>query len=330
MMNSKKIIFSGMQPSGMPTIGNYFGAIKNWKMLQNEYNCFYCVVDMHCITVRQDPVALRNKSLELAMIYVASGIDYNKSIFYYQSHVSAHAELAWILNCFTYTGEASRMIQFKEKSAKNEENINVGLFSYPILQAADILLFQTDLVPVGEDQRQHLELCRDIAQRFNNIYGPIFRIPEMHIDKKGAKIMSLQEPEKKMSKSGDNNSAIFLLDEPDVIISKIKKAVTDSDNVVSYGNKKPGISNLIEIYAIITKKSIEEIETEFKDYGYGIFKKTLGEAIIEELRPIREEFYKLNKDKDFISGIMKEGAIKANEKAQETLHKIKYAIGYII
>lgn len=324
-----KTIFSGMQPSNVPSLGNYLGAIKNWVSLQQEYNSIYCIVDLHAITVRQDPSELRKKSRDLLILYIACGLDPKSNIIYYQSHVSAHSELAWILNCFTYMGELSRMTQFKEKSSRHNSNINTGLFTYPVLQAADILLFNTDLVPVGEDQRQHLELCRDIAIRFNNIYGEVFKIPDIFIGKSGARIMSLQEPTKKMSKSEDinANNTIYLLDDPNVIINKVKRAVTDSDNKVIYSDEKHGISNLINIYRTITNKSIAEIEREFEGKGYGEFKLSVGEAVVNELKPIQQRFKELKENKDYIDEIIKENKEKANYLANKTLRKVKKKIG---
>ena len=264
MLNDKKILFSGMQATGNLTLGNYLGALKNWIALSDEYECFYCVVDLHSITVRQDPAELRRRARALLTLYIAAGLDPKKNCIYYQSHVSGHAELAWILNCFTYMGELNRMTQFKDKAAKHADNINAGLFTYPVLMAADILLFQSDVVPVGMDQMQHLEITRDIAQRFNGIYGDVFTIPEAYLGKSGAKIMSLQDPTKKMSKSDENpNASIYLMDDPDTIIRKFKRAVTDSGCEVRYSEEKPGIRNLIDIYGTVTGKSVSEIEKEF-------------------------------------------------------------------
>ncbi len=328
----KKIIFSGMQPSGFPSLGNYLGALKNWVALQDEYNCLYCIVDLHSITVRQNPAELRKKCRDLLMLYIATGLDPEQNIIYMQSHVSGHAELSWILNCYTYLGELNRMTQFKEKSKTHEENINAGLFTYPVLMAADILLFNTDLVPVGEDQRQHLELCRDVAERFNNIYGDVFKIPEPYIGKVGAKIMSLQEPEKKMSKSenANDNNVIFLLDDPKVIINKIKRAVTDSDNNIIYSDHKPGIKNLINIYNAATGKTIKETEEEFAGKGYGVFKQAVGEAVVAEVEPIQNRFKELSKNKDYIDGIIKTNAEKANSIAERMLNKVKKKIGFVL
>lgn len=330
MENEKKVIFSGMQPSGVITLGNYLGALKNWTNLQDEYNCLYCIVDMHAITVRQDPATLRKNARNLLMQYIAAGLDPEKNVIYYQSHVSAHAELAWILNCFTYMGELNRMTQFKEKSSKHAENINAGLFTYPALMAADILLFQTDLVPVGVDQKQHLELSRDLATRFNNLYGDTFKIPEPYISKVGAKIMSLQDPTKKMSKSDeDMNASISLIDDPDTIIRKFKRAVTDSDAQVRFDQEmKPGISNLMTIYSSITGMSMEAIQNEFEGKGYGEFKLKVGEAVVEELRPMHKRFDELSKDKAYIDGIIKKNAETANYLATKTLRKVQKKVGF--
>lgn len=330
MDNDKKVIFSGMQPSGVITLGNYLGALKNWTKLQEEYNCLYCIVDLHAITVRQEPAALRKNARNLLMQYIAAGLDPEKNTIYYQSHVSAHAELAWILNCFTYMGELSRMTQFKEKSQKHAENINAGLFTYPALMAADILLFQTDLVPVGVDQKQHLEITRDIASRFNSIYGETFKIPEPYIPKVAAKIMSLQEPTKKMSKSDEDiNATILLTDEADVIMRKFKRAVTDSDAVVRFDEEnKAGISNLMTIYSAITGDSLESITNTFEGKGYGDFKVAVAEAVIEELRPLQEKFKALSQDKDYIDSIIKKNAETANYMATKTLRKVQKKVGF--
>lgn len=325
---SKKIIFSGMQPSGNLSLGNYLGALKNWVKLQDEYNCLYCIVDMHSITVRQEAAKLRKNSRDVLMLYIAAGLDPEKNTIYYQSHVPGHAELAWILNCYTYTGELSRMTQFKEKSQRHNENINAGLFTYPVLMAADILLFQSDLVPVGEDQRQHLELSRDIAERFNNIYGDVFKIPEPYIPKTGAKIMSLQEPTKKMSKSELDNATIHLLDDPKVAFNKIKRAVTDSDNEVVYKEEKPGIMNLMNIYSTITGVAIADIETEFSGLGYGVFKQRVGDAVAEELLELQKKYNDLTKNKDYIDSIIKKNAETANYMSLKTLRKVKKKIGF--
>ncbi|HIT88699.1 MAG TPA: tryptophan--tRNA ligase [Candidatus Coprocola pullicola] len=329
MTEEKKIIFSGMQPSGLITLGNYLGALNNWTKLQNDYHCLYCIVDMHAITVRQDPIKLRKQAKELLLQYLAVGLDPEKNIIYYQSHVPQHAELAWILNCYTYMGELNRMTQFKEKSLSHADNINAGLFTYPVLMAADILLYQTDLVPVGEDQRQHLELARDIANRFNGVYGEVFKIPEGYIGKVGARVMALQEPTKKMSKSDENkNNTIALLDEPNVIMNKIKRAMTDSDNEVRYSDEKPGIKNLLNIYCAVTGVSIESAEKEFTHAGYGVFKKAVGEAVVAKLQPIQQKVKELEKNQDYIDTVIKEGAEKAGKMAYKTLQKVQKKVGF--
>lgn len=330
MSNDKKTIYSGMQPSGYPSLGNYLGALRNWRSLQNEYNCLFGIVNMHAITVRQNPAELRKKSKDLLMLYIAIGLEPEKNIIYYQSDVSAHAELAWILNCFTYIGELNRMTQFKEKSQKHADNINAGLFTYPTLMAADILLYQADLVPVGEDQRQHLEITRDIALRFNNIYGDVFKVPEAYIGKVGARIMGLQEPKKKMSKSeSDNdNNVIYLLDDINVIANKIKRSVTDSDNEIKFSEDKPGISNLINIYCSVTNKSIEETEKEFSGKGYGFFKSAVADVVVDEIKPIQDKYKQLKEDKEYIDKVIKEGAEKASYIANKTLRKVYKKIGF--
>ena len=326
----KKIIFSGMKPTGYPTLGNYLGAVKNWVALQDEYHCLYCIVDMHAITVRQEPAVFRKNARDLFMLYLATGLDPDKNIIYYQSHVPAHAELNWILNCFTYMGELNRMTQFKEKSIRHAENINAGLFTYPSLMAADILLYQTDLVPVGEDQKQHIELTRDIATRFNNLYGNIFTIPEPFIHKVGARIMGLQEPTKKMSKSeeGNDNNEIALLDDPKVILNKFKRAVTDSDSEIRFADDKPGISNLLTIYSAVTGKTIDESVVAYSGGGYGDLKKAVGEAVVAELEPIQRRFKELSQDKAYIDSIIKRNAEKADSLAQKTLRKVRRKIGF--
>jgi len=324
----KKIIFSGIQPSGHLTIGNYIGAIRNWLDLQYEYQCLFCVVDLHSLTVRQDPKELRKRCLEFMGQYMACGLDPEVNLLFFQSHVPNHALLGWILNCYTYMGELNRMTQFKEKSQKHADNINAGLFDYPVLMAADILLYQTDLVPVGADQKQHLEICRDIAIRFNNIYGETFKVPEGYFPKVGARIMSLQEPEKKMSKSDENENAyIALLDPPDVIRRKIKRAVTDSDNAVLYRDDKPGIQNLMSIYSSLSGKGMEEIEAEFEGKGYGVFKEAVAEVVIESLKPIQERYNALMKDKGYITKVIQESAEKANRLSNRTMSKVHRKIG---
>ncbi len=329
MLDGKKSIFSGMQATGTLTLGNYLGALKNWVELEDEYQCFYCVVDMHSITVRQDPAELRKRARALLTLYIAAGLNPEKNCIYYQSHVSGHAELAWILNCFTYMGELNRMTQFKDKSAKHADNINAGLYTYPVLMAADILLFQSDVVPVGSDQKQHLEIARDIATRFNSLYGEVFTIPEPYIGKQGAKIMSLQEPEKKMSKSDENpNASIYLMDDRDTVIRKFKRAVTDSDNQIRYSEDKPGIRNLIEIYGLTTGKSVAEVEAEFANSGYGDFKLAVGEAVADLLTPLQARFDELQKDKAYIDGIIKNNGEKANYYATKTLRKAQKKVGF--
>ncbi|WFR59758.1 tryptophan--tRNA ligase [Anaerocolumna sp. AGMB13025] len=329
MLDGKKTLFSGMQATGSLTLGNYIGALSNWLTLNEEYQCFYCVVDLHSITVRQDPAELRKRARALLTLYIAAGLDPVKNCIYYQSHVSGHAELSWILNCFTYMGELNRMTQFKDKSAKNADNINAGLFTYPVLMAADILLFQADVVPVGADQKQHLEITRDIAERFNGIYGDVFTIPEPYIGKTGAKIMSLQDPEKKMSKSDENiNASIYLTDDTDTVIRKFKRAVTDSDNQIIYSEDKPGIKNLIDIYSTTTNKSIEDVVKEFDGKGYGDFKLAVGEAVASILKPIQTRVEELNKDKAYVDGIIKDNAEKASYFATKTLRKVQKKVGF--
>lgn len=329
MINDKKVLFSGMQATGNLTLGNYLGALKNWITLSDEYECFYSVVDMHSITVRQDPATLRKRARALLTLYIAAGLDPEKNCIYYQSHVSGHAELAWILNCYTYMGELNRMTQFKDKSAKHADNINAGLFTYPVLMAADILLFQSDVVPVGIDQMQHLELTRDIAQRFNGVYGDVFTIPEAYIGKVGAKIMSLQDPAKKMSKSDENvNGSIYLMDDPDTIMRKCKRAVTDSEATILYRDEQPGIKNLLDIYCACMGKTPDEAVKEFDGLGYGAFKEAIGEAAISVLKPVQDRVAELNKDKGYIDGIIKTNAEKANYYATKTLRKVQRKVGF--
>ena len=326
----KKIIFSGIQPTGTFTLGNYIGAVSRWGKLQDEFNCIYSIVDMHAITVRQDPVKLRQKSLEAYALLLACGIDPKKSIAFIQSHAGTHPELSWILSCSTQFGELSRMTQFKDKAAKHADDINAGLFTYPVLMAADILAYNADLVPIGEDQRQHLELARNIAQRFNGKYGDFFTVPEAYIPKVGARIKSLQDPEKKMSKSDENpNACIFILDEPDVIIRKFKRAVTDSDSVVRYSEDKPGIANLMAIYSSATGKDYAEIEREFDGKGYGDFKLAVGEAVSDQLKPVREEFARLMADKAYLKECYTNGARSALSISRKIVTKVYRKVGFV-
>lgn len=328
MINDKKVLYSGMQATGTLTLGNYLGALKNWVSISDEYECFYGVMDLHSLTIRQEPANFRKNARNLYALYVAAGLDPEKNCLYYQSHVSAHAELGWILDCFTYMGELNRMTQFKDKAAKHADNINAGLYTYPVLMAADILLYQADLVPVGVDQKQHLEICRDIAERFNNLYGEVFTIPEAYIPEAGAKIMSLQEPERKMSKSDENeNATVRLLDDTDAIIRKFKRAVTDSGNEVRFSEDKPGVSNLMTIYGCVTGKTMEEIEKEFDGKGYGDFKLAVGECVADELKPLQERYYSLLEDKTYIEKCIKENDEKAQYFANKTLRKVQKKVG---
>lgn len=328
----KKVIFSGIQPSGELTLGNYLGAIKNWVKLQNEYTCYFSIVDLHAITMKQEPKELRRRTSEILAIYIASGIDPEVSSIFIQSHVPAHAELAWILNCYTYMGELSRMTQFKDKSGKlNNTSIGAGLFNYPVLMAADILLYQTDVVPVGVDQKQHIELSRDIANRFNNEYSETFKVPEPFISKGGAKIMGLQNPDKKMSKSSDNeNDYILIMDEPDTIRRKIKRAVTDDVGQVNYSDEQLGIKNLINIYSVIKDITPEEIVALYKDKSYKEFKDDVAEVIVGELGPIREKTLELLNDKERIEEIYRIGSERAYKAARKTLSKVKKKVGFVI
>ena len=328
-MDEKQVIFSGIQPSGSLTLGNYIGALSNWAKLQDEYECYYCVVDMHAITVRQQAAELRKRCLDTMALFIASGLDPEKNTIFFQSHVPAHAQLSWVLSCNTYTGELSRMTQFKEKSQKNATNINAGLFTYPILMAADILLYQANLVPVGADQKQHLELTRDIAERFNNAYSPTFTVPEPYIGKVGARIMSLQEPTSKMSKSDENeNSFILMLDDPDTIVRKMKRAVTDSENLIEYDENRPGIYNLINIMSSCSNMKPEDIVSTYSGKGYGDFKLAVAESVIEKLKPVQDEYQKIRKDKDYLNEIITNNAQKASKKANKTLSKVYRKIGY--
>ncbi len=329
MLGDKKVLYSGMQATGNLTLGNYLGALKNWLTLSDEYECFYGVVDLHSITIRQDPAELRKRARALLTLYIAAGLDPEKNCIYYQSHVSGHAELAWILNCFTYMGELNRMTQFKDKAAKHADNINAGLFTYPVLMAADILLYQADVVPVGVDQMQHLEITRDIAQRFNGIYGDVFTVPEAYFGKVGAKIMSLQDPAKKMSKSDENpNASIYLMDDPDTIMRKFKRAVTDSEGQILYRDEQPGIKNLIDIYCACTGKTPDETVREFDGKGYGEFKPAVGEVVVAVLKPLQERVGELNKDKAYIDSVIKKNGEKAQYFANKTLRKVQKKVGF--
>ena len=333
MEKERKVIFSGVQPSGSLTIGNYLGAIKNFAALQDEYDCYYCIVDLHAITVRQEPKTLRARTLEVLATYIASGIDPEKNTLFIQSHVPAHSEASWILNCFTYMGELSRMTQFKDKSQRygsKGESIGAGLLNYPVLMAADILLYDTDLVPVGIDQRQHLELARDIAIRFNNLYSPTFTVPEGYYNKSGAKIMDLQDPTKKMSKSSDNpNSFILIMDPPEVIRKKISRAVTDALGVVSYSDDQPGVKNLISILSAITRETPEAIVARYEGKGYAELKSEVSDALIEELTPVQEKVKALLSDKASLEEIYRKGAEKANYVSNKMLRKMQKKVGFI-
>ena len=328
MEKEKKILYSGMQATGTLTLGNYLGALKNWVNLCDEYECFYGVMDLHSLTVRQNPTEFRQNARKLYALYVAAGLDPEKNCIYYQSHVPAHAQLGWVLDCFTYMGELNRMTQFKDKAAKHADNINAGLYTYPVLMAADILLYQADVVPVGIDQKQHLEITRDIAERFNNLYGEVFTVPEAYFGKNSAKVMSLQDPTRKMSKSDENvNATIMLLDDKDTIIRKFKRAVTDSEAEVRYGEDKPGISNLMDIYGCVTGKTNDEITAEFAGKGYGDFKLAVGEAVADELAPLQKRYEELLKDKAYIENCIKEHDAKAAYFANKTLRKVHKKIG---
>jgi len=327
----KKVILSGIKPTGNLTLGNYIGAINNWVKMQEEYECNYMLADLHSLTIRNDPKELRRASLDVLAYYIACGLDPEKNNIFMQSHVHEHAELTWVLNCYTYLGELSRMTQFKDKSAKNTDNINSGLFTYPVLMASDILLYQAHAVPVGEDQKQHVEIARDIAERFNKIYGETFTIPQPLINSTGARIMGLQNPESKMGKSEDNpNDAIYLKDSPDDIMKKFKKAVTDSGGIVKYSDDKPGLKNLITIYAILKNVKIEEVEKEFENKGYGIFKEAVGETVVNALKPIQQKYKEIMDNPEYLENIYKKGAIKASVIASRTLQDVYEKIGLII
>lgn len=325
---NEKTVLSLIQPTGTPTLGNYLGALKNWAQMAQDYNCLFGAADLHSLTIRTEPQLLRHRTIELYALLLALELDPEKNIIFVQSHVPAHAQLGWILNCYTQFGEASRMTQFKDKSQKHADNVNVGLFDYPVLMAADILLYQTDYVPIGADQKQHMELARNIADRFNGIYGDVFKTPEPFIGKSGARVMSLQEPEKKMSKSDTNaKSFILVTDTADVIVKKIKSAVTDSEAAVYYSPEKPGVSNLMDIYSACTGKSREAIEDEFRGKGYGDFKAAVAEAVVEELRPIQERLAKLQGEKAYLQETAAKGAEKAARIANRTLGKVMKKIG---
>lgn len=327
----KKIVFSAIQPSGTITLGNYLGAIKNWVSMQDEFSCIYALADLHTITVRQEPSKFRKNVLDAYASILACGIDAEKSLFFIQSHVTTHAQLSWLLNCYTQFGELSRMTQFKDKSAKHADNVNAGLFTYPALMAADILLYQADMVPVGADQKQHLELTRNIAERFNGLYGNVFKVPEPYIPKNGARVMSLQEPTKKMSKSDENvNSFVTLMDSPDVIMKKFKRAVTDSEAQVRYAEGKDGINNLMGIYSAVTGLSFEQIEKDFEGKGYGDFKTAVGEAVVEELRPVRERYEKYIADKAYMQECYNKAGEIAQKFSQRTLDKAMKKVGFVL
>ncbi len=326
----KEVVFSAIQPSGTITLGNYLGAVRNWVKMQDEYNCIYALADLHTITVRQEPAKMRKNIIDAYASIMACGVDVEKSIFFIQSHVHTHAELAWVLNCYTQFGELSRMTQFKDKSAKHADNINAGLFTYPVLMAGDILLYQADKVPVGADQKQHIELARDIAARFNGLYGDVFKVPEGFIPKNGARVMSLQNPLNKMSKSDENvNGCVHLLDDPDTIMRKFKRAVTDSEACVRYADGKDGVNNLMTIYSSVTGLSFEQIERDFEGKGYGDFKAAVGEAVVEELRPIRERYEKLVKDKAYLESCYRAADEIALKISSRTLGKAMKKVGFV-
>lgn len=328
MLEGKKVLYSGMQATGNLTLGNYLGALKNWVNLKDEYMTFYAVADLHSLTVRQDPADFRKKARRLYTIFIASGLDPEQNCIYFQSQVKQHAELAWVLDCFTYVGELNRMTQFKDKASKHSDNINAGLFTYPCLMAADILLYQSDVVPVGEDQKQHLEITRDVALRFNAIYGDVFTVPEIYLGITGARVMSLQDPTKKMSKSEENpNASIYLLDDRDTLLRKFRRAVTDSVGEINYSDEQPGIKNLLDIYCSCTGKKIDAVLKEFSGLGYGELKAAVGEAVADELKPLHEKFSELERDKAYIDRAMKENAEKAAFYAEKTMRKVRRKLG---
>jgi len=329
-MEDRKRVYSALKPTGVLQLGNYIGALNNMVKMQDEYDCIYTIADMHSLTVNNVPQELRKRIYDFAALFLAVGLDPEKSILFIQSHVPAHAELAWVLNCYTQFGEARRMTQFKDKSKKDPENVNVGLFAYPTLMAADILLYNADYVPIGKDQKQHLELARTIAERFNNRYSPTFTVPEGVFGKKGAKIQNLLDPSSKMGKTDDNaNGVVFLTDDPDTIMRKFKRAVTDSDNVIKFSQDKPGISNLLTIYSVMTDVSIPEAEKHFDGFGYAEFKKEVGESVVERLRPVREKYLQYIDDKSYLESVMRQGAEKAERIANKTLAKVYRKIGLV-
>ena len=331
---SKEIIFSGIQPSGELSVGNYIGSLRNWVQLQDDYECIYCVVNEHAITVRQDPKELLDRSLNTLALFIAAGVDPNKSTIFLQSHVPAHCQLSWVLNCYTQVGELNRMTQYKDKSKRYADNVTAGLFDYPVLMAADILLYQADLVPVGDDQKQHIEITRDIANRFNNIYGQTFTLPKGYFPKAGARVMSLQEPLKKMSKSDDNqNNVIRILEDPKSILKKMKKAVTDSDNppVIAYDwENKPGVSNLLEILSASTGTPVEDLVEKYKGQMYGTFKCEVGEAVVAMLEPVQQRYKEIRQDVSYLNEVLKDGAKKASERAEKTLEDVYKKSGFYL
>ena len=324
----KKRLFSGIQPTGTLTLGNYIGALRNFKLLEDQYDCLFSVVDLHALTVRQDPAQLRKNCLKVMSLFLAVGLDPDKSLIYFQSHVSGHAELGWILDCITYMGELSRMTQFKDKSAKHADNINCGLFAYPVLMAADILLYQADLVPIGADQKQHLELCRDVAERFNAVYGDVFTIPEGYFPKVGARVMSLQEPTRKMSKSDPEETYIAILDKPDVIRKKLRRAVTDCDNTVVFDpENKPGVANLMSIMSALSGRTMDEISADYNGQGYGKFKDAVADCVISVLEPIQNEYDRISADKAYLQQVMDSGRERASAIAHKTMLKVRKKMG---